>query len=85
MINYLTLTLIKLVACPDILQNTSRNIENDNKQVLDVTKISNLNIYENKRVVRDIQNVLYGTTLNIINYLTLTLIITVACPQDNDN
>ena len=41
MINYLTLTLIKLVACPDILQNTSRNNENDNKQVLDVIKIIN--------------------------------------------
>ena len=61
MINYLTLTLIKPVACPDILQNASRNKENDNKQVLDVIKISNLNISENKRVVRDIQNVLYGT------------------------
>ena len=58
MINYLTLTLIiKPVA---ILQNASRNKENDKVQVLDVLKISNLNISENKRVVRDIQNVLYG-------------------------
>ena len=30
MINYLTLTLVKLVAYPDILQNASRNKENDN-------------------------------------------------------
>ena len=29
-INYLALTLIKPVACPDILQNASRNKENDN-------------------------------------------------------
>ena len=35
--------------------------------------IIDLNISENKRVVRD--------ALNIINYLTLTLIKTVACPD----
>ena len=28
--NFLTLTLLKTVACPDILQNALRNKENDN-------------------------------------------------------
>ena len=41
MINYLTLTLVKPVACPDILQNASRNkkeMTTSLSQVLDVKK-----------------------------------------------